>query len=124
MANPFTIDGVEIRTPTDYKPVFATTSTPDSDRTQDLVMHNTPMGTIAGYDMKWDSLTWTECATIINAMKNKPSFSFRHKDPCNPNGWSTASFYASNFTMAAQRLQDGQELWSGLTINIRSINPV
>jgi len=124
MSEKFSIDGQEIKTPTDYQPVFATTSTEDSDRTQDLIMHNTPMGTIAGYNMKWTNLSWEECATIINLMKNKSSFSFHHKDPCNPGGWSDADFYASNFQMSAQRLKDGQELWSDLAINVRSIYPV
>ena len=56
MGERFTIDGTAIKTPDTYKPVFATTSTEDSDRTQDLIMHNTPLGTIAGYDMTWKSL--------------------------------------------------------------------
>ena len=48
----FEIDNVVIRAPDSYKPVFATTSTEDSKRSQDLIMHNTPMGTIGGYDMQ------------------------------------------------------------------------
>ena len=56
MAAGFEVDGVGIPAPTKYQPVFATTSTEDSDRTQDLIMHNTPMGTISGYNMQWDSL--------------------------------------------------------------------
>ena len=44
-------DYIRIKAPIKYDPVLATTSTEDSDRTQDLVMHNTPMGTIIGYDI-------------------------------------------------------------------------
>lgn len=125
MSEKFTIDGTEIRTPTTYKPVFATTSTEDSDRTQDLIMHNTPMGTIAGYDLTWDSLTSEEISVIINLMMNKPYFQFHHRDPRNANGWSTSEFYASNYSMQAQRLGERTgELWAGLTINVRSIYPV
>jgi len=118
----FLIDGVEIKAPTSYKPVFATTSTEDSDRTQDLVMHNTPMGTIAGYDMQWDSLTTQEAQTILKGMMNKSQFSFYHHDLLN--GWVSRDFYASNFNVQAVRLKDGEELWSGLSINIRAINPI
>lgn len=125
MPQKFMIDGTVIKTPDSYKPVFATTSTEDSDRTQDLILHNTPMGTIAGYDLGWSNLTSEEISTILTLIMNKPSFSFYHRDPRVASGWSTASFYASNFNMQAQRLgEQTGELWSGLTINIRSINPV
>ena len=125
MSERFTVDGTEIRTPTTYKPVFATTSTEDSDRTQDLIMHNTPMGTIAGYDLTWESLTSEEISVIINSMMNKPYFQFHHRDPRQASGWSTAEFYASNYSMQAQRLGEREgELWSGLSINVRSIYPV
>lgn len=120
----FLLNGVPIKTPTTFKPVFATTSTEDSDRTQDMVMHNTPMGTVAGYDMGWDELTSPEISTILNGMMNKSSFTLYHRCPLDASGWRTSTFYASNFNMVAQRLQDGQELWDDLLINIRSINPV
>lgn len=118
----FSVDGVGIKAPTSYKPVFATTSTEDSDRTQDLIMHNTPMGTIAGYDMQWDQLTTEEAQTILKGMMNKSSFSFYHHDVLT--GWVSKDFYASNFSVQAVRLKDGQELWTGLAINIRAINPI
>ena len=125
MGERFSIDGTVIKTPDSYKPVFATTSTEDSDRTQDLIMHNTPMGTIAGYDMTWKSLKSDEISNILNLMMNKSKFSFHHRDPRNASGWSDADFYASNFNMAAQRLGEREgELWSDLTINVRSIYPV
>lgn len=125
MSDRFTVDGTEIRTPDTYKPVFATTATEDSDRTQDLIMHNTPMGTIAGYDMTWKSLKSSEISVILNSMMNKPFFSFHHRDPRNASGWSTADFYASNFSMSAQRLGERTgELWADLSINVRSIYPV
>lgn len=121
----FEVDGVEIPAPTSYKPKFATTSTEDSDRTQDLIMHNTPMGTIAGYDMQWDSLNNEEVALILNSMMNKSSFMFRHRDPTVSDGWSISAFYASNYSLDTQRLgtESSQELWSGLQINVRAINP-
>ena len=121
----FTIDGTVIKAPDSYKPVFATTSTEDSDRTQDLIMHNTPMGTIAGYDMTWSHLSSAEISNILTLMMNKSKFSFHHRDPRVASGWSTADFYASNFSMQAQRLgEQTGEMWSGLTINVRSIYPV
>ena len=119
----FEIDGTEIPAPTSYKPRFATTSTEDSDRTQDLIMHNTPMGTIARYDMQWDSLSNTEIALLLGLVMNKSSFMFRHRDPTSATGWSTKAFYCSNYDMEAQRLKDNEELWSGFTMNFTAIIP-
>lgn len=124
MQEEFKIDGITIAAPSTYKPVFATTSTDDSGRDQNLVMHNTPIGTIAGYDLTWELLTWSEISTILNAMLNKSSFSFHHKDPTIPGTWVDRTFYASNFNMAAQTLEDEEEMWEDLSINVRRIEPI
>lgn len=124
MQEKFMLNGVEIEAPTDYKPVFATTSTSDSDRDQNLIMHNTPIATIAGYDMKWDILKWDEIATILNGMINKSEFTFHHPDPTIPGQWIDRTFYASNFNMAAQTMEYDYEAWTNLQINIRRIQPI
>lgn len=124
MQEQFMIDGVEIKAPDEYKPVFSTTSTDDSDRDQALTMHNTPIGTIAGYDMKWGCLEWEEIATILNGMLNKSEFTFHHKDPTIPGQWIDKTFYASNYNMAAQTLEDNEECWEDLSISIRRITPI
>nr|DAZ16328.1 MAG TPA: hypothetical protein [Caudoviricetes sp.] len=121
MAECFKIDGIAIAAPSGYKPVFSTTSTEDSDRDQELTMHNTPMGTIAGYDLTWDDLTWDEIAVILNSMLNKSKFSVHHKDPTVPHKWIDADFYASNYNMAAQTLEEDEEIWTDLSINIRRV---
>lgn len=115
----FRIDGVAIAAPETYKPVFSTTSTKSTKRDQSLTMHNSVMGTIAGYDMTWGELTWTEIATILNALIDKKSFVFHHKDPRIPGKWIDATFYCSNYNMDAQTLEENEEKWTGLTINIR-----
>lgn len=124
MQDYFSVDGVRIKNPSTYKPVFATTSTNDSDRTQDLVMHNTPMGTIQGYDITWEELTSQEISTILGCMMNKPQFSVHHRCPLKAAGWDDAEFYASNFNMEAQCLKEGEEVWKNMSVNIRSIKPV
>lgn len=119
----FKVDGVTIAAPEGYKPVFSTTSTADSDRDQGMVMHNTPVGTISGYDLTWGTLTWEEIAAILNAMLGKAQFSFHHKAPNVPGRWIDRDFYAADYNMEAQTLEDGFELWEGLTINVRRIEP-
>ncbi len=124
MQEQFKVDGVTIKAPETYKPVFATTSTSDSDRDQSLVMHNTPIGTIAGYDMTWGVLDDYEIATILNAMLNKSEFSFHHRDPTIPKKWIDRDFYASDYNMDAQSLEDGYEAWEGLSISVRRVTPI
>lgn len=122
-------DYIDIPAPITYKPVLSTTSTEDSDRTQDLVMHNTPMGTIVGYDMTWGDLKTEQVQMILKLMLNKSSFSMHHFDILR--GWSYDDFYASNFNVEAVRLRQyrlkgvlyNEESWKGLSINIRAINP-
>lgn len=123
-------DYIDIPAPITYKPVLSTTSTEDSDRTQDLIMHNTPMGTIVGYDMTWGDLKTEEVQMILKLMLNKSYFNMHHFNILT--GWAYDDFYASNFNVEAVRLRQyrykghlyNEESWKGLSINIRAINPV
>lgn len=115
----FKIDGVAIAAPSTYKPTLSTTSTKSTKRDQALTMHNSVMGTISGYDLTWGELTWEEISVILNALIDKKSFIFHHKDPRIPGKWIDAEFYCSNYTMAAQSLKDGYEKWTDLSINVR-----
>lgn len=123
-------DYIEIKAPIEYKPILSTTSTEDSDRTQDLIMHNTPMGTIVGYDMKWGDMGTADVRLILDLMLNKPFFSMHHFDIIDGE-WKFTDFYASNFSVEGVRLRQyrlnhhlyNEESWKGLAINIRAINP-
>lgn len=122
-------DYIRIKAPVEYKPILATTSTEDSDRTQDLVMHNTPMGTIVGYDMVWGDMSTEDVRMILDLMLNKPSFNMHHFSILD--GWRYDDFYASNFNVEGVRLRQyrlndhlyNEESWKGLSINIRAIYP-
>lgn len=122
MADCFKIDGIVIVEPETYKPVFSTTSTKNSKRDQSLNMHNSVMGTINGYDLTWGELTWEEIAVILNALIDKKSFTFHHKDPRIPGRWVDGIFYCSNFNMAAQTLEENEEKWTDLSINVRRMS--
>lgn len=74
--------------------------------------------------MAWEVLTWQEIAAILNSMLNKSKFMVHHPDPTIPGVWVDKTFYASNFKMAAQTLEDGEEVWTDLSINIRRIEPI
>lgn len=120
MQDYFKISGVRVMTPTTYSALLSTTSTDDSNRDMRLDMHNTPIGTIAGYDITWRHITAKECAKILGLVLNKKEFSVHYFDILTA-GWGDAQFYASNFNAPLQKWEDGVEYWDELAFNIRSI---
>lgn len=123
MDRPFEFNGIKIKTPDTFQPSMATTSTEDSDRTQDLVMHNTPMGTIESYSFEWRYIEPKEAAKIIGQIKNKSQYSLRFLSP-NSGTWETKQFYTSNYNMGTLRITNGYFVWESLSFNAVGINPV
>lgn len=115
----FAINGVRIKTPDKYKPVLATTSTDDSDRTQDLTMHNTVIGTVHGYDLQWDDISVEDASNILRQVVDRNSVTFLYLNPVNGQ-WQTDSFYASNFNLDGFDLSDEVQRWGSLSFNLRS----
>ena len=117
------INGVKIKQPDKdgYEVSLATTSTDDSDRDMSLVMHNTPIGTIEGYDLTWSDLSLEEASVILQQVINKSSFTVHYLDILT-GAWKDGEFYASNFNAPARSLKDGKECWDKLSFGIRGIN--
>lgn len=118
------INGIRIKQPDEdgYTAELATTSTDDSDRDMSLVMHNTPIGTVVGYNLKWTDLTPDEAAQILQQVMNKSSFTVHYMDIITGQ-WKDGEFYASNFNAPAGSLKTGEECWDELSFNIRGIHP-
>lgn len=118
------INGIKIKQPDEdgYTAQLATTSTDDSDRDMSLVMHNTPVGTVEGYDLKWTDLTLEEASEILQQVVNKQSFTVHYMDILTGT-WKDGEFYASNFNAPAGTLKEGEECWDELSFNIRGIDP-
>lgn len=123
MDRPFEFNGIKVKTPDSFKPNFATTSTEDSDRTQDLVMHNTPMGTISSYSFEWRYIYPDEAALILAQVMNKNQYSLRFLNPLTGN-WETSMFYTSNYSFGTLRQTNGRDTWESLSFNAVVINPV
>ena len=123
MDRPFQFNGVPVKTPDTFQPSMATTSTEDSDRTQDLVMHNTPMGTIESYAFEWRYIEPEEAAKIIGQIKNKSQYSLRYLR-ADSGQWTTGQFYTSNYSMGTLRVSNGHFVWESLSFNAVGINPV
>lgn len=123
MADVFTIEDTNIEQPTTYGVSFDTKSTDDSDRTQDLVMHNTPMGTIGNYEMGWEYISTGEASKILRLVLNKPQFKVHYYDLYNDK-WKTAYFCASNFEMTPLALEENYKYIDSLSFNIIGVNPI
>lgn len=106
-----------------YTVQIATTSTDDSDRTQDLVMHNTPIGSVGSYGLKWSDLTKEEVALILSQVLDKPSFSAHYFDVKTAK-WKDANFYATTFNVTPINLKESEERIEEISFNIIGINPI
>lgn len=123
MDKPFEFNGIKVKTPDTFKPNLATTSTEDSERTQDLVMHNTPMGTIQSYSFEWKYIEPEEAAKIISQTLNKKSFSLRYLNFVSGK-WETGQFYASNYSTGTLKTTNGRLMWESLSFNVIGVYPV
>lgn len=120
---PFEIDDIKILTPYEFTPSAATTSTEDSDRTQDLVMHNTPMGTIESYNISFEYIPVKEAAVIYQRIKNRSQYKLRYMS-AGLGQWTTGYFYTSNYNFGTLTVSNGQFVWKSLSFNAVGINPV
>jgi hypothetical protein len=123
MSKPFEFNGVAVKTPDSFTPNGATTSTEDSDRTQDLIMHNTPMGTIESYSFEWRNIETEEAAKIIQQIKDKSQYTLRYMS-VSAGVWTTGDFYTSNYSVGSLKNVNGGYAWESLSFNAVSINPV
>lgn len=123
MSRPFEFNGISAKTPDTFKPNFATTSTEDSDRTQDLVMHNTPMGTISSYSFEWRYIEPEEAALILSQVMNRSEYSLRYLNPLTAR-WEVGMFYTANYTFGTLKQVNGRDTWESLSFNAVVINPV
>lgn len=123
MERPFEFNDIPVITPDTFQPSMATTSTEDSDRTQDLVMHNTPMGTVESYAFEWRYIEPEEAAKIIQQIKNKGQYKLRYMS-ADTGTWEAGYFYTSNYSFGTLTVANGKYVWEKLSFNAVGINPV
>lgn len=118
------INGITILQPDEdgYTANLSTTSTEDSDRDMSLVMHNTPIGTVESYSLKWTDIKAADMALILSQVLNKPSFTMHYFDILT-GGWRDGTFYATTFNSPCKTIEDGVEAWDELSFNAIGVNP-
>ena len=119
---PFEIDDIKIKTPHTFTPSAATTSTEDSDRTQDLEMHNDPMGTIESYNIEFPHIPVKEAAQIYRRIKNRGRYKLRYMS-VELGDWTTGYFYTSNYSFGSLEIANGIECWAKMSFNAIAIYP-
>lgn len=106
-----------------YTPAYSTTSTSGSGRTQRGAMKNSVMFTVEAYNLKWTDIKADIARRILQQVMNKNSFDFYHY--CvHKAQWVTSKFYAANFNMQVDRLNDGEERVKQLSFQVTAINPI
>lgn len=123
MSRPFEFNGIPVKTPDTFNPAMATTSTADSDRTQDLVMHNSPMGTIQSYNFEWRYIEPNEAAKIIQQVKNRKEYTLRYLR-FDTGMWTTGQFYSANYDGGSLTVVNGKFVWESLSFQATGIYPI
>ena len=100
-----------------YSAVLAVTSTEDSDRDISGDMHNTPLFTVHGYNLKWSYISAAKAAAILKHFVGKNKCKVHYFDIMTAT-WKDGYFYASNFNAPSKTLKDGEECWKSLSFDI------
>lgn len=104
-----------------YSAILATTSTEDSDRSISGKMHNTPLFTVHGYNLKWSNIKASAAAQILQQWVGKSSCKVHYFDIMTAT-WKDGHFYAANFNAPSKSIKDGEECWDSLSFDIRSVD--
>lgn len=111
------------RQPIEIKPMFATTSTSDSGRTQFGKMENKVMFSNEAYKITFPPLYADDMYGIFHAVMGKSSFSFTYFSVYYGE-WRTAPFYVANMDSSGICAIEGRKCIKDLTFQVTAINPL
>lgn len=118
---PFTVDGVALPTPDEYKPGIEDLSSDATGRTLDGIMHKDVVAVKDYYEFVWKSVSWTDAATIFNAVDGKTEVTLVYADPRVPNRWLSNRFYVGKRSCEANNLNDPVHTWKNVTLQFTRI---
>ena len=120
----YTINGIKIMQPTELMPFqFAVTSTPDSARTQDGVLHDTPMFTVESYSYSVTGLTAKEMSDFLKLVAKGQKFDFHYFSPYYGE-WRTDKFRVGQGSLKIRRVNEDNEWFDDVSCNIVGVNPI
>lgn len=119
--NPFTIDGVVIPTPDEYKFGIEDMSSEATGRTLDATMHKDVVAVKDYYTLTWKNLSWANAARLLNAVDGKTEAVCSYADPRVPGRFLTGRFYIGKREGSALNLNNPLSTWKDITLTYTRI---
>lgn len=117
------INNIEIWQPdSDLSYGFATTSTEDSGRTQDGIMHNSVMFTVEQWGYQATGVPMSAVSQILQQIVGKRQFTLFAFSPYYGE-WRSATVYVAEGSLTIKTLEDGYEK-ADLSFNMTGVNPI
>lgn len=119
-----TINGQEIWQPDkDLVVNFETTYSEDTTRTQDGVLHATPLFTVEQISYKATNIPVAESRKILQMIALGTPFTLHYYSPWFGT-WRSDSFYVGKGNLNVGTLKEGEEYLTGLSFNMTGVNPI
>lgn len=118
---PFTVDGVALPTPDEYKPGIEDLSSDETGRTLDGEMHKDVVTIKDYYEFTWKKLSWVDAAKVFNAVDGKTKVRLTYVDPRVPFTWLQNDFYVGKRTCAALNINDPVNTWKDVSLTFTRI---
>ena len=117
----FTVDGVVLPTPDEYKPGIEDLSSEETGRTLDGTMHKDVIAVKDYYEFTWKVLSWTDTAKVLNAVNGKRRVKLKYCDPRVPNQNLENWFYVGKRECSALNLNDPVHTWKDIKLTFTRI---
>lgn len=122
--NYISINGTVIKQPdTGLGYSFETTYSESSTRTQDGVLHSTPLFTVEAFSYKATYVTVEEMTTILHEIAKGTNFTLHYFSPY-LGTWRDDLFYVGKGSLDIGRLNESGEYYDELSFNMIGVNPI
>lgn len=119
-----TINGTAIYQPdNDLEYNLETTYTSDTTRTQDGIMHDTPLFTVEQLNYTATGIPVADAATILRIVAKGKHFTLHYFSPYY-GAWRDGTFYVGKGSLNIGSLESGNEALSSLSFNMTGVNPI
>ena len=118
------INGVAIRQPDEglgYD--FETTYSSDAKRTQNGVLHATPMFTVEALSYTATNVTAHEMKQILGLIASGNPFTLHYFSP-SAGTWRDGKFYVGKGSLSIKRLNTDSETYDSLSFQMTGVNPI
>lgn len=119
--NVFSVDGVILPTPDEYKPSVEDLSSEETGRTLDGVMHKDVVAIKDYYEFTWNYLSWTDCAKVFNAVDGKTQVTLTYFDPRVPDRLLSNVFYVGRRSCSANNINDPVRTWKDISLQFTRV---